>query len=98
MRSKSSCTILNFSISIVYVRRLRGSGRNKRGEDSSDESEKQHSDSDNNEEDIGDDTSDSVGERLSLNSEEDPSESRRPGRDARARAKVTLSFRYYRFC
>jgi hypothetical protein len=74
----------------LLVRRLRGSGRNKRGEDSSDESEEDHSESDNSEADNGDDASDSVGERRSLNSE-DPSETRRPGRDARTRAKVTLN-------
>ena len=74
----------------MLVRRLRGSGRNKRGEESNDESEEDYSDSDNTETDNGDDTSDSVGERRSLNSDEDPSETRRPGRDARTRAKVTL--------
>lgn len=76
----------------MHVRRLRGNGRNKRGDDSSDESEEEHPDSDDDdEEDTGDDTSDSVGDRPLLNSEEDPSATRRPGRDARARAKVIFS-------
>ncbi|KAH9990948.1 armadillo-type protein [Russula compacta] len=70
-----------------HAKRLRGNGRNKRGEDYSDESEEEHSDS-NSSEDIGDHTSDSVGGRSS--SEDDPSENRRPGRDARTRAKAKI--------
>ena len=70
----------------MFVRRLRGNGRNKREGDYSDEPEEDDSDS-NSSEDIGDHTSDSVGGRSS--SEDDPSENRRPGRDARTRAKVT---------
>jgi len=70
-----------------HAKRLRASGRNKRGGDSSDESEEERSDSDNNsEEDIENHTSDSVGARLSPN----PSENRRPGRDARTRAKAKI--------
>lgn len=90
-RSKLPCTVIISSSNGLLVRRLRGSGRNKRGEDSSDESEEDHSESDNSETDNGDDASDSVGERRSLNPD-DPSETRRPGRHARTRAKVTLSY------
>ncbi len=97
MRSKSSCARFFFHPNNLHVRRLRGNSRNRRGDDSSDESEEEHSDSDD-EEDTGNDTSDSVGERSSLNSEEDPSASRRPGRDARTRAKVIFSFECYRLC
>lgn len=82
----------------MHVRRLRGNGRNKRGDDSSDESEEHPDSDDEDEDDTGDDTSDSIGERPSLNSEEDPSVTRRPGRDARARAKVIFSFKCYRLC
>jgi len=96
MRSKSSCAIFFFHPNNLRVRRLRGNSRNRRGDDSSDESEEEHSDSDD--EDTGNDTSDSVGERPSLNSEEDPSASRRPGRDARTRAKVIFSFECYYLC
>lgn len=85
----------------MHARRLRGNGRNKRDDDSSDESEEEHShsdDDDDEEEDTGDETGDSVGERPLLNSEEDPSATRRPGRDARARAKVNFSFKCYHLC
>lgn len=81
----------------LHIRRLRGNGRNKRGDDSSDESEEGYPDSDDDAEDTRDDTSDSVGERPLLNSE-DPSATRRPGRDARARAKVIFSFESYHLC
>jgi hypothetical protein len=64
-------------------------------ENSSDESEEEHSDTDNSEEDI---RHASVGGKSSLDSEDDPPENRRPGRDARTRAKVTLYFSYYRSC
>lgn len=62
-----------------------------RRENSSSESEEERSESDNSVGDIEDHTSDSVG-RSSLNSEDDPPENRRPGRDARTRANVTLLF------
>jgi hypothetical protein len=69
-----------------------------RGENSSDESEEERSDSDNSVGDIEDHTSDSVGVRSSQNSEDDPPENRRPGRDARTRANVTFSFYGCRLC
>jgi hypothetical protein len=59
-----------------------------RGENSSDESEEEESDSDNSV--GGDHTSDSALGRLSLNSEDDLAENRRPGRGARTRANVTF--------
>jgi hypothetical protein len=63
-----------------------------RGENSSDESEEERSDSDNSVGDIEDHASDSVGGISSQNSEVDAPESRRPGRDARTRANVTFFF------
>jgi hypothetical protein len=69
-----------------------------RRENSSSESEEEHFDSDNSVGDIGDHTSDSVGERSSLNSEDVRPENRRPGRDARTRANVGVLFLFYRLC
>jgi hypothetical protein len=69
-----------------------------RRENSSSESEEERSDSDNSVGEIEDHTSDSVGGRSSLNSEDDPPENRRPGRDARTRANVTLLFYFYCLC
>lgn len=76
----------------LYVRRLRA--RIMRRENSSSESEEEPSDSDNSEGEIEDHTSDSVGGRSSLNSD-DPPENRRPGRDARTRANVSFLFYFY---
>ncbi|KAH9985602.1 armadillo-type protein [Russula vinacea] len=75
-----------------HAKRLRASGRGMRRENSSSESEEEHFDSDNSVGDIGDHTSDSVGERSSLNSEDVRPENRRPGRDARTRANVGVLF------
>ena len=84
MRSKWSCCLLFSHPDQLYPRRLRGS-RNKRGETDSEKSE-EHSDSENSD-DIGDHTSDSVDARSSPSSDD---ENRRPERDARTRAKVTV--------
>lgn len=75
----------------ICHRRLRGSGRIKRMENSSDESEEEPPDSDNSEEDIGHHENTSIEGKSSLDSEDDPPENRRPGRNARTRAKVTLT-------
>jgi hypothetical protein len=61
-----------------------------RGENSSDESEDERSESDMG--DVEDHTSDSAVGRSPPNSEDDPPENRRPGRDARTRANVILLF------
>ncbi|KAI0251942.1 armadillo-type protein [Lactifluus subvellereus] len=71
-----------------HAKRLRGSGRTKRMENSSDESEEEHPDSDNSEEDTGHHKNSSIEGKPSLDSEDDPPENRRPGRDARTRAKT----------
>ncbi|KAI9511424.1 armadillo-type protein [Russula earlei] len=73
-----------------HAKRLRGSGRNQREENSSERSDEEHSDPDNSEKGIEDNTSDSICSKSSPNSEDDPSESRRPGRDARTRAKAKI--------
>ncbi len=62
-----------------------------RGENNSDESEDERSESDSSVGD-GDHTSDSAVGRSPPNSEDDPPENRRPGRDARTRANVILFF------
>lgn len=61
-----------------------------RGEDSSSESDEERSDSDNSVGDIEDPTSDPVEGRSPPNSEDDLADNRRPGRDARTRANVSL--------
>lgn len=63
-----------------------------RDENSSDESEDEHSESDNSVGDVEDHTSDSAVGRSPPNSEDDPPENRRPGRGARTRANVILFF------
>jgi hypothetical protein len=60
-----------------------------RGENSSDESEDERSESDDS---VEDHTSDSAVGGSPPNSEDDPSENRRPGRGARTRANVVLLF------
>jgi len=92
--AKSVVAILSFIFlpEHLYVRRLRAGGRNIRGENSSDESEEEHFDSDNSVGDIEDHPSDSAVGRSSLNSGDDLPENRRPGRDARTRANVILLF------
>ena len=71
------------------TRRSRGSGRNKRLEDSSDISDG-HLDSDDSEAIVDDHVDDYPDVQSTLGSEDDPAENLRPGRDARTRAKVTL--------
>ncbi|KAN0111727.1 Armadillo-type fold [Russula decolorans] len=73
-----------------HAKRLRAGGRNIRGENSSDESEDERSESNNSVEDIEDHTSDSAVGRSPPNSEDDPPENRRPGRDARTRANAKI--------
>jgi len=73
-----------------HAKRLRGSGRIKRMENSSDESDEGHPDSDTSEEDIGHHKNTSIEGKSSLDSEDDPPENRRPGRDARTRAKAKI--------
>lgn len=90
-------TILCVSLERLYVRRLRAGGRSMRGENSSGESDEEPSDSDESVGDIEDHTGDSLGGR-SPNSEDDPPENRRPGRDARTRANVTFSLYCYCVC
>jgi hypothetical protein len=60
-----------------------------RGENSSDESEDERSESDDS---VEDHASESTVGRSPPNSEDDPPENRRPGRDARTRANVILLF------
>lgn len=69
-----------------------------RGENSSDESEDERSESDNSVGDVEDHTSDSAVGRSPPNSEDDPPENRRPGRDARTRANVILLFLFIALC
>jgi hypothetical protein len=69
-----------------YIRRPRGSGRNRRLGDSSEISD-EHLDSDS--EENTDDHVDSLDMQSTLGSEDVPVENPRPGRDARTRAKVT---------
>ncbi|KAH9039613.1 armadillo-type protein [Lactarius pseudohatsudake] len=72
-----------------HAKRPRGSGRNRRFGDSSDISDG-HLDSDNSEENTDDDINDSPDMQSTLSSEDDPAENRRPGRDARTRAKAKI--------
>ncbi|KAF8491907.1 armadillo-type protein [Russula emetica] len=73
-----------------HAKRLRAGGRNMRGENSSDESEDERSESDNSVGDVENHTSDSAVGRSPPNSEDDPPENRRPGRDARTRANAKI--------
>jgi len=72
-----------------YAKRARGSGRNRRLEDSSDISD-EHLDSDDSEENTDDHIDDLPDMQSTLGSEDDPAESQRPGRDARTRAKAKI--------